>query len=127
MKSREETLALLKGERVARLPVFSGLPSLTAAGLQAAGVRYSEAHTDAAKMAAAAASTFELFGFESAIVPFDLCVEAEALGCGVDFQTDVDIFLAPVVDKPLAQLTGDLLIDLSRAGHIRSSLKRFAR
>ncbi len=101
MRSRDETLAILRGERVARLPVFSGLPSLTASGLKAAGVRYSEAHTDAAQMAAAAASTFELFGFESAVVPFDLCVEAEALGCGVDFQTDVDILLAPVVNKPL--------------------------
>ncbi len=104
MKSRDETLAILRGERVARLPVFSGLPSLTAAGLRAAGGRYSEAHTDAAKMAAAAASTFELFGFESAVVPFDLCIEAEALGCGVDFQTDVDIILAPVVDQPLNNL-----------------------
>ncbi len=104
MNSRDETLALLRGERIARVPVFSGLPSLTASGLRAAGVRYSEAHTDVAKMAAAAASTFELFGFESAVVPFDLCVEAEALGCGVDFQTDVDIFLAPVVDKPLKSL-----------------------
>ncbi len=104
MRSRDETLAILRGERVARLPVFSGLPSLTASGLRAAGVRYSAAHTDAAKMAAAAASTFELFGFESAVVPFDLCVEAEALGCGVDFQTDVDILLAPVVDQPLNNL-----------------------
>ncbi|HEX7593324.1 MAG TPA: uroporphyrinogen decarboxylase family protein [Anaerolineae bacterium] len=104
MRSRDETLAILRGERVARLPVFSGLPSLTASGLKAAGVRYSEAHTDAAQMAAAAASTFELFGFESAVVPFDLCVEAEALGCGVDFQTDVDILLAPVVDQPLENI-----------------------
>ena len=103
-RSRDDTLAILRGEHVARLPVFSGLPSLTASGLNAAGVRYSESHTDAAKMAAAAASTFELFGFESAVVPFDLCVEAEALGCGVDFQTDVDIFLAPVVDKPIDNL-----------------------
>ena len=124
MNSRDETLAILRGERVARLPVFSGLPSLTAPGLKAAGVRYSESHTDAAKMAAAAASTFELFGFESAVVPFDLCVEAETLGCGVDFQTDVDIFLAPVVDKAidnLAELSFDSAeFTLSSAEGLRS-------
>ncbi len=100
-RSRDETLALLRGERIARRPVFSGLPSLTTAGLRAVGLRYSETHTDAAKMSEAAATTFELFGFESAVVPFDLCVEAEALGGGVDFQTDVDIILPPVVDRPL--------------------------
>ncbi len=100
-RSRDETLALLNGQPITRRPVFSGLPSLTAPGLAAAGVRYGEAHTDAAKMAAAAASTFELFGFESAVVPFDLCVEAEALGCDVDFSTEVDTFLPPVVSAPL--------------------------
>src|SRR5713226_7291851 len=51
-------------------------------------------------MAAAAASTFERFGFESAVVPFDLCVEAEALGAPVDFQDNVAAFLAPVVTQP---------------------------
>jgi MtaA/CmuA family methyltransferase len=130
--SRDATLAVLSGERVGRLPVFSGLPSLTASGLKAAGVRYSESHTDAAKMAAAAASTFELFGFESAVVPFDLCVEAEALGCRIDFQTDVELFLSPVVDEPLAspakvripQTTRDLRpwqgwSDLLQAGRIQ--------
>lgn len=124
LRSRDETLAVLGGERIGRLPVFSGLPSLTAAGLRAAGVRYAESHTDAAMMAAAASSTFELFGFESAVVPFDLCVEAEALGCGVDFQTDVDLFLSPVVsrtlisiDKVLEVLSGSL-DNLLRAGRI---------
>jgi [methyl-Co(III) methanol-specific corrinoid protein]:coenzyme M methyltransferase len=100
--SRSEVKAVLRGERLARRPVFSGLPSLTASGLRMAGVEYHAAHTDACLMAAAAASTYALYGFESAVVPFDLCVEAEALGCTVDFQTDVDSFLAPVIDRPLA-------------------------
>jgi [methyl-Co(III) methanol-specific corrinoid protein]:coenzyme M methyltransferase len=116
--SRDETLALLRGEPTQRLPVFSGLPSLTAAGLKSVRVRYSEAHTDAGKMAAAAASTFELFGFESAVVPFDLCVEAEALGCGVDFQGGVDALLPPVVSATLAEFNVTLPGDLSRAGRV---------
>ena len=53
-------------------------------------------------MAKAAASTHALYGFESAVVPFDLCVEAEALGCAVDFQTDTDAFLAPVISQTLS-------------------------
>ena len=122
-RSRETTLAILSGERSARLPVFGGLPSLTALGMQAAGVRYSESHTDAAKMAAAAASTFESFGFESAVVPFDLCVEAEALGCGVVFQTDVDLVLSPVISEPLGlekvlELVQGGFYDLTRTGRI---------
>ncbi|MBI4785485.1 MAG: methyltransferase [Chloroflexi bacterium] len=116
--SRDDTLAILRGESIARLPVFSGLPSLTDAGLRAVGVRYNDAHTDAAKMAMAAASTFEVCGFESAVVPFDLCVEAEALGGHVDFQTDLDIFMPPVVDGPLSEFPRTIPGDLARAGRI---------
>ncbi len=99
---RADVLGLLGGERLARLPAFSGLPSLTATGLAAAGVAYPDAHTGAARMAAAAASTFAVFGFESAVVPFDLCVEAEALGAEVDFQADVAGFVPPAVIRPLS-------------------------
>jgi [methyl-Co(III) methanol-specific corrinoid protein]:coenzyme M methyltransferase len=101
MSSRDDILAILRGERIGRLPVFSGLPCLTTTGLQSIGVRYHDAHTDATRMAAAAASTHALYDFESAVVPFDLCVEAEALGCAIDFQSDVELLLPPVVHKPL--------------------------
>ncbi len=117
-RSRDDILALLSGKRLNRLPVFSVLPSLTAAGIKSIGARYSELHINAEKMADAAASTFELFGFESAVVPFDLCVEAEALGCRVDFQTDVDAFLTPTIQLPITHYTFDLPDDTARAGRI---------
>jgi [methyl-Co(III) methanol-specific corrinoid protein]:coenzyme M methyltransferase len=98
---RDDILNLLAGRPIGRLPVFGGLPSLTASGLRAAGLRLAETHTDAALMARAAATTFEIFGYESAVAPFDLCVEAEALGAGVDYLADGDGYMAPVVDRPL--------------------------
>jgi [methyl-Co(III) methanol-specific corrinoid protein]:coenzyme M methyltransferase len=98
--SRDDTLGLLSGRRLQRLPVFGGLPSVTATGLEVSGLRYAEAHTDPDRMAAAAASTWEVFGYESAVAPLDMCVEAEALGAAVDFQADVPGFLAPVVRQP---------------------------
>jgi [methyl-Co(III) methanol-specific corrinoid protein]:coenzyme M methyltransferase len=94
-------------------------------GLRAAGVAYQSAHSDAALMAKAAASTHALYGFESAVVPFDLCVEAEALGCAVDFQTDTDAFLAPVISQSLSwddwqpeMITSGDQGDLLRSGRI---------
>ena len=98
---RDDVLNLLAGHPLGRLPVFGGLPSLTATGLNAVGVSYPESHTDPALMARAAASTFEVFGYESAVVPFDLCVEAQALGAPVDFQTGIEGYLSPVVSQPL--------------------------
>ncbi len=55
--SRQRILDLLNGERGNRAPCFSGLINITAPGLEAAGLRFHEIHTDPAKMAAAAAST----------------------------------------------------------------------
>ena len=78
--SRAEVLALLAGQRGRRIPCFSGLISLTTPGLEAAGLRLPEVHHDPERMAAAAASTYRLCGFESAVAPFDVCVEAERLG-----------------------------------------------
>jgi len=120
--ARDDILTLLAGRPIGRLPVFGGLPSLTAAGLQAAGLHLGETHTDASRMARAAASTFELFGYESAVAPFDLCIEAEALGAGVDFLADGEGFMAPVVSRPLAvgQLRpdGPEIAGLSQAGRV---------
>ncbi len=118
--SRDEILALLRGRRLDRLPVFGVLPSLTAKGIASIGARYSELHADAAKMANTAASTFEIYGWESAVVPFDLCVEAEALGCSIDFQGDVDAFIAPTVAQalPLVSNSTQGLPDVTHAGRI---------
>lgn len=100
--SRAEVLALLNGERIGRVPAFSGLVNITTAGLQTLGLQFSAVHTDAGKLAAAAATSYRLFGWESAVVPADLCVEASVLGATVDFQTEIEEPLWPVVATPLA-------------------------
>ncbi len=81
-------MALLGGQRLARRPAFSGLISLTLEGLEAEGLRLSGIYRDAGRLARAAASTPRLTGLESAVLPGDLCVEAEALGATVDFRAD---------------------------------------
>jgi len=78
-------MALLHGRKVGRIPCFSGLISITQPGLKAAGLHMHDIHHDAKKIAMAAASSYRLSGFGSAVAPFDMCVEAEALGAEVDF------------------------------------------
>jgi [methyl-Co(III) methanol-specific corrinoid protein]:coenzyme M methyltransferase len=83
---REEILTLLSGKKVESKPAFSGLINVTSAGLESEGLSFPEVHRDAEKMAKAAASTFRLTGFPSAVAPLDMLVEAEALGAQVDFR-----------------------------------------
>lgn len=116
MAVREEILDLLSGNKINRVPAFSGLSHVTAAGLEHEGLAFHEIHRDADKMARAAASTFRLTGFSSAAAPFDLCVEAEALGAEVDFRENA-IYEFPRVAKPPFQ-TSEVVKDFRSLGRI---------
>ncbi|MBK7454854.1 MAG: hypothetical protein IPJ46_14390 [Anaerolineales bacterium] len=95
---REKILDLLTGNKINTQPAFSGLIHITAEGLQNEGLTFPETHTDAYKMAKAAASTFKLSGLPSAVVPLDMYVEAEALGAEINFRADRE-FEFPQVKK----------------------------
>jgi [methyl-Co(III) methanol-specific corrinoid protein]:coenzyme M methyltransferase len=73
-------------------------------------------------MASMAASTFQLFGFECAVVPFDVGVEAEALGAELNFYPHRTDVVYPTVSRKVAERVKDLSIqippDLARAGRI---------
>jgi [methyl-Co(III) methanol-specific corrinoid protein]:coenzyme M methyltransferase len=97
--SRTDILSLLSGQKINRIPVFSGLINITKPGLESVGVKLHEIHHDAGKMAQAALSSYRLFGLESAVLPLELTVEAEMLGAGIDFRESSDKFEFPRVAK----------------------------
>ncbi|MGB9299359.1 MAG: MtaA/CmuA family methyltransferase [Anaerolineae bacterium] len=99
---RKRVLATLRGEQVHPKAVFSGMGNLTVHGLADFGWRFPEIHLEGHKMAAMAASTYKLFGLESVVVPFDMGVEAEALGCGINYYEDADQILYPTVSAKVA-------------------------
>ena len=86
MTSRKDILALFNNHKPDTPPLFSGLINVTEAGLVSEGLQFHETHRDAVKMARAAASTYRVSEFGSAVVPLDMYVEAEALGASVDFR-----------------------------------------
>ena len=90
--SKDTLMKVLRGDarRGDPVPNFSGMGSITLHGIQELGYRFNEIHVDARKMADAAASTHRLFGFESAIVPFDIGVVAESLGATVKYYEKAD-------------------------------------
>jgi [methyl-Co(III) methanol-specific corrinoid protein]:coenzyme M methyltransferase len=95
---RDEILKLLNGEKIASTPAFSGLIHVTAEGLASEGLSFNEIHTDASKMAKAAASTFKLTGMPSAALPLDLCSPAEMLGSELRYYPEEE-FRFPQVGK----------------------------
>ncbi len=85
MTPKQRVMKFFAREPVDCLPCFSGMGNVTLAGLEPLGLDFASLHTDAEKMAAAAATTPKQFGFDCAVVPFAISVEAEALGCEVNY------------------------------------------
>src|SRR5215216_6288187 len=101
---REEILSLLFGQKIDRVPAFSGLIHITVEGLTGKGLNFHEIHHDAQKMARAAASTFHLTGIPSAALPLDLCAPVEAMGATLNYYEN-DEYRFPQPAKPLFSST----------------------
>lgn len=111
--SRDRVLGMFRGEKQDRPPVFSGMGNVTVHGIYPHGWRFAEIHTDAEKMAVAAASTWELFGFECAVVPFDLGIEAEVLGCEINYYVhSSQEILYPTIKRKLANTVDELKVEV---------------
>ena len=108
--NQRKILDLLSDRNVASRPAFSGLIHVTSAGLEGEGLVFHEVHKDAKKMVKAAASTYRLTGFPSAVVPLDLYVEAEALGAEIDFREN-ELYEFPRIQKALFQSAREIAVE----------------
>ena len=99
LTSRERVLKLFSGEEVDRTPCFSGMGNVTTEGLKTLGYKFAAIHLDAKKMADSAATSYKLFGYECGVLPFDLCVEAEALGCRINVYAHSEDLLYPTIKE----------------------------
>ncbi|MBE0428272.1 MAG: MtaA/CmuA family methyltransferase [Thermoleophilia bacterium] len=100
MTAKERVASVFAGEKTDRPACFSGLGNVTTAGLEKLGYKFAEVHLDSRQMAEAAVSTPKLFGFDCAVVPFDLCVEAEAIGCEINtYAHTEDLFYPTIKEK----------------------------
>ena len=101
MTSKQRVLKLFAGEAVDKVPCFSGMGNVTTEGLKTLGHKFAAIHLDAKMMAEAAATSYTLLGIECGVVPFDLCVEAEAMGCEINVYAHSEDLLYPTIKKKL--------------------------
>ncbi|MBQ2762161.1 MAG: hypothetical protein IJF47_00395, partial [Candidatus Methanomethylophilaceae archaeon] len=84
MTPKERVLAAMRKEELDRPPVAVFTQSATIGQMDATGVAWPEAHSDAKMMAKLGAAQATVFGFEAVRSSFCLTAEAERLGCMVD-------------------------------------------
>jgi MtaA/CmuA family methyltransferase len=86
---RKRVISAILGGRVDRIPVTAVNQTATHEQMEKVGASWPEAHYDAEKMAALACAAYPLTGLETARVPFDQAVEAEALGCRMEIKGEI--------------------------------------
>jgi [methyl-Co(III) methanol-specific corrinoid protein]:coenzyme M methyltransferase len=122
MTAKQRVAKLFAGEAVDRVPCFSGMGNVTTEGLKSLGHKFAAIHLDAKMMAGAAATSYQLLGIECGVVPFDLCVEAEAMGCEINVYAHSEDLLYPTIKKKLihneAELELQLPADIAGRGRV---------
>lgn len=83
---KERLQSTFRLEEVDRLPIVQPLQTGTIELMKESGFYWPDAHKVADKMAGLSYAAHALIGFESVRIPFDINVEAEALGCSLDWK-----------------------------------------
>jgi [methyl-Co(III) methanol-specific corrinoid protein]:coenzyme M methyltransferase len=119
---KERVRKLFSGQQIDRVPCFSGMGNVTEEGIKKLDYKFADIHLDAKMMADTAASTYKLFGFECGVVPVDLCVEAEALGCVINVYPHADGILYPTIKEKLInnedEMDISIPVDLVKKGRV---------
>jgi [methyl-Co(III) methanol-specific corrinoid protein]:coenzyme M methyltransferase len=120
MTAKDRVIKFLQGEEIDRPPVFSGMGNVIKPVLDKNGLNFARVHRNPDQMATAASGSFLDYGFECAVIPFDLAVEAEAMGAVVNYYDDVDGMLYPTIKGKCVKTIDDIKVpdDLSKAGRI---------
>lgn len=117
----------LNHKQVDRVPVTGMMTAVTFELMDKAGIYYPDAHNDPEKMVRLAAAAFEFAGLESLKIPFDMTVEAEALGCSIDYgnkSTLPQVKIHAFYDKdPEAIMVDRSFLDKGRVGMVLGAIK----
>jgi [methyl-Co(III) methanol-specific corrinoid protein]:coenzyme M methyltransferase len=101
--------------------------NVTVEGLRKHDYAFYEIHLDGEKMGNAACTSYEIYGYECAVAPFDLGIEAEILGSEMNFYTHKgkDDIVYPTVKTKSVERPEDINIpeNLEEAGRVPIVLK----
>ncbi len=99
LTSKERVNRLFRREPIDRMPVFSGMGMVTIHAIRDIGIRFAEVHTTGENLARSAIKNAEKYGLDAAIIPYDMCTIAEALGRGTSLYKDSEDILYPTVPE----------------------------
>ena len=104
MTPKERVNRFFKREPIDTMPCFSGMGMVTIQAINEMSIRFPEVHTSAENLARSAVLTAEMFGYDAAIIPYDMGTVPEALGRGISLYENTDDILYPTVPTKWATI-----------------------
>ncbi len=104
MTPKERVNRFFKREPIDTMPCFSGMGMVTIQVINEMNIRFPEVHTSAEYLARSAVMTAEMFGYDAAIIPYDMGTVPEALGRGISLYENTDDILYPTVPTKWATI-----------------------
>jgi [methyl-Co(III) methanol-specific corrinoid protein]:coenzyme M methyltransferase len=104
LKPKERVEKFFKKQPVDQMPCFSGMGMVTIQAIRKMGIPFAKVHTSADHLANSARTSAEMFGFDSVVIPYDMCIEPEALGRGVSLYEGSEDILYPTVPNKWGSL-----------------------
>lgn len=122
---KKRVLSAILGGRVDRIPATAVCQTATYDQMKAIGVGWPEAHLEAEKMAKLASAAYSLTGLETARVPFDQTVEAEALGGRMEIKAEIPAIVGHLKDLSELKIPENFL-ELGRVPTVLGAVEKLS-
>lgn len=98
---RERVMRTFRREPIDTLSFFSGMGMVVMPAIKKLGYRFPQVHKDAEKLARSAIESSRMFGFDSAVIPYDMCMESEAIGNKISLYENSEDILYPTIPEKM--------------------------
>ncbi|MBU0735031.1 MAG: methyltransferase [Proteobacteria bacterium] len=84
-------------EPVDKMPFFTGMGMVLLPAIKKLGYKFPSVHRNAEKMALSSIESARMFNLDSVVIPYDMCMESEALGNEISLYEDSEDILYPTI------------------------------
>jgi len=98
---RERVMRTFRREPIDTMAFFSGMGMVVMPAIKKLGYRFPTVHKDAEKLARSAIESSRMFGFDSVVIPYDMCMESEAIGNTISLYENSEDILYPTIPQKM--------------------------
>jgi len=101
LSPKERVERVFRREPVDTMPFFSGMGMVLRPAIEELGYKFPQVHRDPEKLARSAILSSKMYGFDSVVVPFDMCSESQAIGNTISLYEDSEDTLYPTIPEKM--------------------------